>query len=71
MSQWRYIGHVKKWILTLSIKEIKRYEILKMANENQITQREGAKRIGVTKRHFRRLRVFLSGPGYVDPSRGG
>jgi len=42
-------------MLTMSIKEIKRCEILKMADEKQITQGEGAKRIGVTKRHFRRL----------------
>ena len=41
--------------LTMSIKEVKRCEILKMADEKQITQSEGAKRIGVTERHFRRL----------------
>lgn len=39
----------------MSIKEIKRCEMLKIADEKRITQREGAKRIGVTKRHFRRL----------------
>jgi transposase len=39
----------------MSIKEIKRCEILTMANEKQITQREGAKRTGVTERHFRRM----------------
>ena len=46
---------LKDRTLTMSIKEIKRCEILKMAEEKQITQREGAKRIGVTERHFRRL----------------
>jgi hypothetical protein len=46
---------LKNRTLTMSIKEIKRCEVLKMANEKQITQREGAIRIGVTERHFRRL----------------
>jgi transposase len=46
---------LKNRTLTMSIKEIKRCEILKMAEEKQITQREGGKRIGVTERHFRRL----------------
>ena len=41
--------------LTMSNKEIKRCEILKMADEKQITQREGAKRTSVSERHFRRL----------------
>ena len=46
---------LEKRTLTMSIKEIKRCEIMKMANEKQITQREGAKRIGISERHFRRL----------------
>ena len=46
---------LKDRTLTMSIKEVKRCEILKMADEKQITQCEGAKRIGVTERHFRRL----------------
>lgn len=46
---------LKDRTLTMSIKEIKRCEILKMADEKQITQSEGAKRICVTERHFRRL----------------
>ena len=41
--------------LTMSIEEIKRCEILKMADEKKITQREGAIRLSVTERHFRRL----------------
>jgi predicted DNA-binding protein (UPF0251 family) len=41
-------------ILTMSKEEIKRSEILTMADERQITQREGAKRMGVTERHCRR-----------------
>jgi len=35
--------------------EIKRCEILRMAEEKQIKQKEGAKRIGISPRHFRRL----------------
>lgn len=46
---------IKKWALTLSIEEINRCEILKMSDEKQITQREGAKRVSLTEWHFRRL----------------
>ena len=59
--------------ITMSIKEIKRCEVLKMANEKQITQREGARRIGVTERHFRRLLQDYreSGPeGIISRHRG-
>jgi len=50
--------------ITLSIKEIKRCETLKMAEEKRLTQREGAKRLNITERHFRRLlkRYRLQGP---------
>ena len=44
-----------KRTLTLSEKEIERCEILKMAEEKQIHQREAARRIGVSERHLRRL----------------
>jgi len=57
----------------MSIKEVKRCEILKMAEEKQITQCEGAKRIGVTERHFRRLLCSYreSGPeGIISRHRG-
>ncbi|MFU8826159.1 MAG: hypothetical protein ACNA70_01565 [Brevefilum sp.] len=47
----------------MTIKEIKRSEILKMANEIQITQGEGTKRISVTERHFRRLLHNYRGQG--------
>jgi predicted DNA-binding protein (UPF0251 family) len=47
----------------MSIKEVKRCEILRMADEKQITQCEGAKRIGVTERHFRRLLYRYRGQG--------
>jgi len=50
--------------ITLTIKEINRCEILKMAEEKRLTQREGAKRLKITERHFRRLlqRYRLQGP---------
>jgi transposase len=60
-------------ILTMSTKEIKRSEILRMADEKRITQRRGAKRIGVTTRHFRRLlqRYRKQGPeGIISGHRG-
>lgn len=41
--------------ITMSKTEIKRSEILKMTDERQITQKEGARRIGISERHFRRL----------------
>ncbi|MDY6846196.1 MAG: hypothetical protein SVP52_03565 [Chloroflexota bacterium] len=36
----------KNRIITMSKEEIKRSEILRMAEERRITQKEGAKRIG-------------------------
>ena len=42
-------------ILAMTTKEIKRSEILKMADEQKITQKNGAQRISVSERHFRRL----------------
>lgn len=51
-------------ILTMTPKEVKRCEILKMADEQKITQKTGARRISVSERHFRRLlrRFRLEGP---------
>jgi predicted DNA-binding protein (UPF0251 family) len=42
-------------VLEMSKEEIKRVEIMSMAEEKRITQKQGAKRIGITQRHFRRL----------------
>lgn len=41
--------------ITMSKEEIKRSEILRMAEERRITQKEGARRVGISERHFRRL----------------
>ena len=55
---------LEKRTLTMSIKEIKRCEVIKMAEEKKITQREAARQIGITERHFRRLlrRYRMAGP---------
>jgi len=45
----------KKRTIRMSEEEINRSEIMRMANERQITQKAGARRTGVTERHFRRL----------------
>jgi transposase len=60
-------------IVTMSIEEIKRSEILKMADEKRITQSKGASRLGITERHFRRLlkRYRTQGPeGIISGHRG-
>jgi len=35
--------------------ELDRSKVMQMAEEKRITQREGAKRVGISERHFRRL----------------
>lgn len=45
----------KNRTINMSEEEIKRCEILRMADEKRIIQKEGAKRIGISPRHFRRL----------------
>ena len=60
-------------ILTMSTGEIKRVEALRMAEERRITQSQGAERIGVTPRHFRRLlRRYreLGAEGIISRHRG-
>jgi len=57
----------------MSKEEIKRSEILRMADEKRITQNQGARRIGITPRHFRRLlhRYRERGPeGIISGHRG-
>ncbi|MDF1519386.1 MAG: helix-turn-helix domain-containing protein, partial [Brevefilum sp.] len=63
----------KNRIITMSKEEIKRSEILRMAEEKRIKQKEGAKRIGISTRHFRRLikRYREQGPeGIISGHRG-
>lgn len=45
----------KNRTINMTQEEIKRSEILRMAEEKRITQKEGAKRIGICERHLRRL----------------
>jgi hypothetical protein len=54
-------------------KEISRMKVVQMADEKRITQAEGARRIGVSPRHFRRLlaRFRLEGDlGVISARRG-
>ena len=60
-------------IVSMSTKEIKRSEIMRMADEKRITQKRGASRLGITERHFRRLlaRYRTRGPeGIISGHRG-
>ena len=60
-------------ILEMSEEEVKRVEILRMAEERRITQKQGANRIGITQRHLRRLlrRYREKGPeGIISGHRG-
>jgi len=63
----------KKRTIEMTEEEINRSEIMRMANEKQITQKTGARRISVTERHFRRLlqRYRAQGPeGIISGHRG-
>ncbi|MFO8143172.1 MAG: helix-turn-helix domain-containing protein [Dehalococcoidales bacterium] len=44
-----------KRTIAMSKEEISRCEILRMTEEKQITQKEGARRVGISQRHLRRL----------------
>ena len=60
-------------ILEMSEEEVRRVEILRMAEEKRITQKQGAKRMGVTQRHFSRIlrRYRDQGPeGIISGHRG-
>jgi len=59
--------------INMSEEEIKRSEIMRMAEERWIKQKEGARRIGISVRHFRRLlrRYRAQGPeGIISGHRG-
>lgn len=44
-----------KWTIAMTQAELERKTIIEQAVDKRITQREGAKRIGVSERHFRRI----------------
>lgn len=52
----------------MSKEEITRVEILRMAEEKRINQKQGANRIGITQRHFRRLLLGLPRYPEIIPS---
>jgi len=44
-----------KWTITMTQEELQRKTIIEQAQDKRITQREGAEKIGISERHFRRL----------------
>ena len=44
-----------KWTIAMTQEELNRKTIIEQAIERRIPQREGAERIGVSERHFRRI----------------
>ncbi len=44
-----------KWTITMTQEELIRKTIIEQANDKRITQREGAERLGISERHFRRI----------------
>jgi transposase len=44
-----------KWTIAMTQEELNRKTIIEQTHDKRITQREGAQRLGVSERHFRRL----------------
>ena len=44
-----------KWTITMTQEELNRKTIIEQAKDKRITQREGAEKLGISERHFRRL----------------
>jgi transposase len=44
-----------KWTITMTQEELNRKTIIEQAEDKRITQREGAEKLGISERHFRRL----------------
>jgi transposase len=44
-----------KWTIAMTQEELKRKTIIEQAIDKRITQREGADKVGISERHFRRL----------------
>jgi predicted DNA-binding protein (UPF0251 family) len=42
--------------IRMTIKELKKIEVLALVNKGEIKMAEGAQKLGMTKRHLRRLR---------------
>ena len=60
-------------IIEMTTTEIKRCEILKMAEEKKVTQQAGARQIEVSERHFRHLlrRYRLDEPAGIISNKPG
>jgi len=59
--------------ITMSEAEIKHSEIMRMADERQITQKEGVQRIEISECHFRRqlAQYWVGGPeAIISKQRG-
>lgn len=62
-----------KWTIAMTLEELKRKTIIEQAIEKRITQKEGAEKLGISERHFRRvLRDFRNqgDVGLVSGHRG-
>jgi transposase len=44
-----------KWTIAMTLEELKRKTIIEQAIDKRITQKEGAEKLGMSERHFRRL----------------
>jgi len=44
-----------KWTIAMTQEELKRKTIIEQAKDKRVTQKEGAKKLGISERHFRRL----------------
>lgn len=44
-----------QWTITMTQEELNRSKVIQMAEEKRITQKEGASRLKISERHFRRL----------------
>ena len=44
-----------KWTITMTQEELSRKTVIEQANDKRITQKEGAAKLGISERHFRRM----------------
>ena len=44
-----------KWTIAMTQEELKRKTIIEQVVEQRILQKEGAERMGISERHFRRI----------------
>ena len=59
--------------IRMTTKELKKIEVLALVNKGEMKMSEGARKLGLTKRHLRRLRMVYEkegGEGISHKSRG-